>query len=942
MSKLGDTSSGYRQKLAQGFLLVSSIALVVCALTYTGLSTSLSRIIVEHRFELTKRAPTGDIVIVDIDARSLKNVGVWPWPRHLYGELVEKLVEGGAEQVAFDIDFSSRSTEAEDVAFAEALEKADILTGLAMFSQSAEFASSDELSSQKWDEEVVNRPIEPLLDVSWPVVVSVPMEPDGHVWRGLTGQTIDGIFELSLPAFVAGIETTSSQTFWIDYGIDESALTTVSFVDVLSGDVPEDVFTGRKVIVGASAQELRDLFSVPVHEIMPGSVIQALSAESMMQGRALSWMGSVELGVLSLAIVFPLILFVGVSWKVRLLALALTAIAFEVVGLLLQMSFPWMLATGPAQLVLALTGLQVILKQIGLGQFLLLISRAQHYNDQRVLTQVFEDSFDSIVIVDEDGIVTAVSRSAKALFATPEGSHLAPGVEAADHLPPEILQEIMLCMSRDDADYHPVPKTAKVLRAPGEKRIVEYVVNSSQLKSITDDGVRENGSTLVASVTCRDVTEQRTAVKKLAYLAKYETLTGLLNRSSFTQSVSEQLASKVRHKSRCTMAMFTVNGMDRISASLGFHMADQLRQRLAKRMVEALDPEDPIALIGDDKFACFLQFEGTESTAFAYINNLRDQLVGEYDIEGIQVPVSLNIGYTVALTKDINAELLLSQSDNALSMAHADSSVKVVRFDQELEAKVRRRQHLEVELSKAIERNQLHVLYQPQVDLASRQVIGVEALLRWKHPDLGFVPPDEFISIAEESGRIHQLGAWVLQEAIREASNWSRPIRLAVNVSAHQLTRGDLHVIVGMALAKYDFPAHMLDLELTESLFIDESIDLATPINAVLGLGCSLAMDDFGTGYSGLAYLTRFPFSKIKIDRAFISDMEQNKGHHAIVSAVVDLATAYNMNVVAEGIETESQAKLLVDLKCEIGQGYLFGRPISAEDLDTMLLQNAA
>ncbi len=199
------------------------------------------------------------------------------------------------------------------------------------------------------------------------------------------------------------------------------------------------------------------------------------------------------------------------------------------------------------------------------------------------------------------------------------------------------------------------------------------------------------------------------------------------------------------------------------------------------------------------------------------------------------------------------------------------------------------------------------------------------------------ISPVEFISIAEESGRIIELGAWVLEQAMRDASMWTRPLRLAVNVSAVQLTRSDLPTTVKAALEKTGFAAERLDLEVTESLFIDESIDLKNPISKLRKLGCSLAMDDFGTGYSGLGYILRFPFAKIKIDRCFVANVEKDPANIAIVKAVVDMAEAFGMTVVAEGIETIEHQKMLLDLGCTIGQGYYYSRPVPASEIENLL-----
>lgn len=914
--------------LVSAVAVLCAIALSVLLLEYVGATSAMTRFLTGIRFELLDRKPTGKVVVVDIDAQSLADVGTWPWPRRLYGDLIDRLVEDGAEQIALDIDFSTVSAPEEDEAFASAMERANGIVSLAMFRQKSRQAADSGGGM------MVNRPIGLFEGVSWPVVVSVPIEADSRVWRSFWGEVIDGVPELSLAAFLGDASGPTGEMFWIDYSIDPSGLTIISFTDVLSGDFPEGTFRGKKVVVGASAQELRDIFPAPVYGMLPGSVIQSIAGESLLQGRALSMTdGDLLLG-LALVLAFPLVFAVGTSWKKRLAVLFALAAGLELAGLAIQSRYPLILQTGPAEAALILAGLHLVVKQVGFHQFLLRIARAQILNSRLMLGQVFDDSFDAIVVINSRREIVAASRAAIRLFS----SGLKPGTVASDHLPAEMVKSALAVLELSGpATAKPERKTTTLTDKSGKARIVEFIATGSSHLDVSNDGVDERSAVSLACLTCRDVTEERLANDKLAYLAKYEPLSGLLNRSSFVDAIADHLQPMSLQQRPCILAIFAVRDLDRITASLGFSHTDRLRSKIAGQLSRFLGADELAASIGDDCFGCLAWIDDTAAAPKEFAHRLRDAISKEYNIGENRIPVTVNVGYTVVFGEIKDPDILLRQARTALSRAQTGLATEIIGFDKTMEAEVNRRQRLEIELSKALDRDEMRVLYQPQVDIATGEMIGVEALIRWKHSELGMISPFEFIGIAEESGRIIELGAWVLEQSMRDAAMWTRPLRLSVNVSAVQLTRSDLPATVKAALAGTGFPADRLDLEVTESLFIDDNIDLKKPIAKLRELGCSLSMDDFGTGYSGLGYILRFPFSKIKIDRSFVANMEKDPANIAIVKAVVDMAAAFGMTVVAEGIETADNEKMLLDLGCTVGQGYYYSRPVPASEIADLL-----
>jgi EAL domain-containing protein (putative c-di-GMP-specific phosphodiesterase class I) len=344
-----------------------------------------------------------------------------------------------------------------------------------------------------------------------------------------------------------------------------------------------------------------------------------------------------------------------------------------------------------------------------------------------------------------------------------------------------------------------------------------------------------------------------------------------------------------------------------------------------------------VGRVGGDTFA--LARRGLMSAAEAKMlcQAIIAKIVEPYSFEEGRAVLSARAGVTSTTISGLDGNLLLSHADMALSAAKANPGDAVEIFTPAMNMRLIIKREMEAALRQALQSGQFFVHYQPQVSLACGETIGVEALLRWRHPALGSVSPDKFIPAAEETGLIVELGRFVLETACKEVASWPGQLRLAVNVSPAQFELGDVVHDVQEALAKSGLPADRLDLEITEGVFVDTGHAATAALKRLQGLGVGVALDDFGTGYSSLSYLGRLPIDTLKIDRSFICNLPGDSEARAIVAAVVTLSHTLGKGVVAEGIETTEQADLLTSLGCEIGQGYLFGRPVAAEELRARL-----
>nr|WP_279629403.1 EAL domain-containing protein [Pannonibacter carbonis] len=871
-----------------------------------------------------ERQASGEIVFVDIDASSLRKVGVWPWARGLHGELVDRLRAAGAAEIYFDIDFSAYSGPVEDSKFAAALQRAEGSVYLAVFRQPSDPA----LPAEK---RLTNIPISPLLDHAWPVTVSLPVDSDGRIRSSLFADSIHGEAVLSLSAMAAGADGGILQTFGIDFSIDPGSIPRISAGDVLAGRVDSGALEGRKVVIGASAQELRDYFNVPVHGILPGALLQILAAESLLADRAMSSGFGYPLLALVLAIGAIATLSGMTTWRPRLVLFFILSVGLEIVALAVQAIAPLSLDTVPAQIALIVLALAALLREIGVRQLQIRAIHREQENDRRILDQVFKDNFDGVIVVDSKGIVRAASGSAEAIWRAPIRS----GTCAPDVLPSEVvvtLQNAITDPESQDEGVRLHEIAIKLGDQPDNARLIEYAVTASVLAGI--EGDRPD---VVTCLTCRDITDKRRAEDAFAYLARHDPITDLLDRRAFEEALQIRLQDGARRAGDYHLLVAGLERIDIIAASLGLSWADKVRAAIAHELRQ-LGCEF-VASVGDRQLALAGFPDGVVPEEFC--QEVLQRISRELVLGGHRLHISACFGLATLAPEDVpDAAAMLRQAGTALSWARKSGPRTIRRFDQAMLHAVTRRRLLEIDLEEGIQKGQFHVVYQPQVELQGGKMIGVEALLRWQHPELGNVSPVEFIPIAEESGLIEPLGAFVLREACQTVQGWNLPLRLAVNVSPIQVERGSVTTAVEAALASSGLSPSQLDLELVESLFLGQADQVAASISRLRSLGCGLALDDFGSGYSSLGYIPRFPFSKIKIDRSFVERVAVDKGSVAIVRSVVELARGFDITVIAEGIETRAQEDVLRRLGCHIGQGYLYGRPMSAEDL--LALQHAA
>ncbi len=439
--------------------------------------------------------------------------------------------------------------------------------------------------------------------------------------------------------------------------------------------------------------------------------------------------------------------------------------------------------------------------------------------------------------------------------------------------------------------------------------------------------------------TLEDITERRRSEARIAHLAHYDALTDLPNRVLFREQLEREL-KRIHRGNQFAVLYIDIDEFKSVNDSLGHPIGDELLKAVASRLRGCVRETDFVARLGGDEFAIVQTAVEHPTDVTELVTRIYRAIREPYECLGHQLSTDASIGIAIAPEDGTDLDQLLKNADLAMYGAKADGRRTYRFFEPGMDARVKARRTLELDLRQAIVDGGFELHYQPLVNLRSNEVTGCEALLRWRHPERGMISPAEFIPIAEETGLISQLGEWVLTTACAEAATWPDHVRLAVNVSPVQFRNHTLALKVARALAASGLSAHRLELEITEAVLIRDDEAALTILHQLRAIGVRIALDDFGTGYSSLGYLQRFRFDKIKIDRCFVNDIAELDGSSPIVQAVVNIANARNMTTTAEGVETEQQLELLRTLGCTEIQGYLFSPAKPAADIKQLLFSH--
>ena len=894
--------SHLRRYVPQGALIA-----VVIGMYLVGGLDPLDRRVTDARFSLVTREARSAVTVVTIDPRSLVELDVWPWPRGYHATVLEHLLAAGATKVAFDIDFSSRSTAEEDAEFEAALEAASGRAILPVFGQRHE-------GGLPGGRMAMTRPLPQFLRHARLAAINVVPDVDGLTrgyprWGQYFGQPVP-----SLALAVLDGEQADGG-FRIDFGIDVATIPRLSYVDVLAERFDPELIRGRAVVIGSTAVELGDQLSVPRYGTLSGSIVQALAVESLAQGRDLErtspWM------VVALALGLGVLVVKAaemMSWRAALVltgALVVTLLAGSLVlqllgRLLLDVAAPVLTVAGVAALALVQ---RVDRQAVGL----LTMSR-QIRESEHLMRHVVAHSFDAIVTLREDGSVMTFNRVAQKMFGCTEE-------EAAGR---RIAEFVKLPHAEARVRGPADPKTHRALyetdgrSADGRHFPIELAVTW-----IVAEGARRRVMFL------RDITERKAQQEALRYQATHDALTDLPNRNLLQERIEEALVAARRQSWPVAFLLLDLDRFKEINDTLGHHVGDLLLRKIARRLESAIRESDTIARLGGDEFAVLLPATGLEK-ARQSARKLIQSLEEPFQVEGLTLQVETSVGITMFPDHGNAAPALVRRADVAMYVAKR-ARIGVAVYDPEQDFTSIRLLALTSDLRRAIQEGGLTLHYQPKISARTGLPAGVEALARWRHPEHGDIAPDEFVGLAEHSGLIRPLTRWVMETAIQQCAAWRRAgveLSLSINLSARNLLDESLPKTLHDLLSAANLPRGTLTLEITESVIMEDPTRAQEVLTELHDLGIVISIDDFGTGYSSLSYLRSLPAEELKIDRSFVQEMDRRPEDLKIVRSTIELAHNLGLRVVAEGVQSLKVWEELKRLGCDVGQGYYFSRPM--------------
>jgi len=569
-------------------------------------------------------------------------------------------------------------------------------------------------------------------------------------------------------------------------------------------------------------------------------------------------------------------------------------------------------------------------KEVGLVLMQDIADRQMAIEQMRQLSSAVEQTADAIIITNPDGVIQYVNPAFESTtgYSRAEAVGNKPSIIKSDRQKPEVFKnlwetilagnvynEVFINRRKDGSLYYE------------EKTITPLKDNEGKITHFVSTG--------------KDVTERTQIQERLQYMAQHDALTDLPNRALLFDRLKLALVRARRHGRLLAVLFIDLDRFKNINDSLGHEAGDQLLQQLSDRLSRYIRADDTVARFGGDEFVILLDDIANENDIGEMAQKLLEELVPPFEIGNQQLYITASIGVSIYPDDGDDSSTLLKNADVAMYRAKDLGKNSYQFYSADMSARAFEHLTLESNLRNALKNSEFLLHYQPQIEITSGRIIGVEALLRWQHPELGLVMPVQFITLLEETGLIVPAGEWVLQEAARQLRVWHdtgwKSLRMSINLSARQFSSPTLVPAVGKALTLLDCHPTCLEFEITESVMMKNVAATEETLSRLAQMDCRFAIDDFGTGYSSLAYLKRFPIKMLKIDRSFVRDIQQDKEDTTIVKTIVAMAHNLGLEVIAEGVETEEQLAYLYDCSCDNMQGYLFSRPLPAVELEQLL-----
>ncbi len=865
---------------------------------------------------LVEQQPS-NLVILEIDSASIEAVGQWPWPRSVFASAINTLGDADIRSLMIDVDFSATSSLGGDTELEEAIRSVSgkVPTFLPVFVQRRSQIESDLM---------IRRPLSGLADSVELVSVNMYPADDGLVrFLSVGFRWQDSFYRGAWNALAEQADTGT----WIDYTISPESFRYVSFIDLLEGKVSGRVLKGRDVIIGSTAIELGDNPATPIYHVLPGAVIQALGAQTLRNGGLYAVTPVADLTIFALFWLAATLVFSRCGWQRGLQILGLLTVVWLGVFMLAHVGANLLLDVFNPPFLSVLVYVAINLARLDSATLDRLWLQITLRDNEALLDRIVATTNDYILCVDRYGVITKANQAIQTLCDRSESemqsSPLSECLPDARHG--------LLALPSTPFDTHLVTRAG------------QHIPVQATLSRVATSGHA------IFTVVLRDLSERVARERDLEYRATYDSLTGLLNRSAFFDRVNKTLE---RNQSGCLICL-DIDYFREVNDTYGHAAGDQLLKVVAQRIEMYVGTLGHCARIGGDGFALWLP--GMRFAAGA------GQFCEQF-LEEVESPLTLTItedallqisatagasefdcsdtagGYAPHGSSATQAEILLRQATDAMRLGKLEG-LAVRCYNQSDGQAAMRRLELVPAIRTHIKNDAFYLVYQPKLDLSTLTPIGCEALLRWPQHAGEIVPVTQLIEVAENSRQIVPLTRWVVETLLAQEAEWEkegRPRNMALNLSA-RLFR-DRNFIAGLKdLLSSSSGYFNIECEITETALLGNEDRALALVRELLESGATLAIDDFGTGYSSLSYLQSLRASVLKIDRSFVSHIQESPGNQVIVRSTINMAHELGMTVVAEGVETIEDEQFLRAHGCDLAQGYLYARPLALPDFDRWL-----
>lgn len=913
-----DTGRRFKSRPASKVVVSALLAVVVfILLQWSGLLERPEAGLRDRIVGLLVEQQPSNLVILEIDSASIEAIGQWPWPRSVYATAISALGQADIRSLMVDVDFSAASSLGGDAELEGAIRSVAeaVPVFLPVFVQRR---------SQTDSALMIRRPLQGLAESV--ELVSVNMYPagDGLVRSLSVGfRWQDKFYRGAWNALAAQADTGT----WIDYTISPESFHYVSFIDLLEGRVPERILRGRDVIIGSTAIELGDNLATPVNHVLPGAVVQALGAQTLRNGGLYAAAPVAGFIILALFWLGTTVVFSRCRWHRGLQVLGLIIVVWLGVFALAHLHANLILDVFKPLFLSALVYVAINLARLDSATLDRLWLQISLRDNEALLDRIVATTNDYILCVDRDGVITKANQSIQTLCDRSESDM--ENSQLSDYLPNA--RHGLMALPSIPFDTHVVTRTG------------QHIPVQATVSRVATSG------DAIFTVVLRDLSERVARERELEYRATYDGLTGLLNRSAFFDRANETLG---RYQSGCLICL-DIDYFKEVNDTYGHAAGDQLLKAIAQRIEVYVGNLGHCARIGGDGFALWLPGLRFSAGGSQFCERLLEDVESPLSL-AITGDIPLQISATAGAAEygsDDNAadqsyqsssatqaEILLRQATDAMRLGKQEGiAVRCYRKSDSQAAM--RRLELVPAIRTHINNDAFYLVYQPKLDLSTLTPIGCEALLRWPQNAGEVVPVTQLIEVAENSRQIVPLTRWVVEKILTQEAEWEKkgwPRHMALNLSARLFQ--DRNFIAGLKdLLNSSSGYFVIECEITETALLGNEDRALALVSELVDSGATLAIDDFGTGYSSLAYLQSLRASVLKIDRSFVSNIQESPGNQVIVRSTINMAHELGMTVVAEGVETPEDEQFLRAHGCDLAQGYLYARPLALPDFGNWL-----